>query len=220
MDEAFWHDRWKRGEIGFHQKEVNDLLVKHWPQLGLERGCRVFVPLAGKSLDMAWLAAQGHGVVANELSELAVDAFLSGQGRVPAESYVGLFVVKRAAPYEIWLGDYFALPREAMTGVAGIFDRAALIAMPRALQQLYADKLAWLAAPGTVVLLDTIDYDPSEMSGPPFSIPEDVVHALFSGPFSVELVERRDGMPRSENLKARGLTQLGESLYLLRRKTA
>jgi thiopurine S-methyltransferase len=32
------------------------LLLKHWPAVGAEPGCRVFVPLAGKSLDMAWFA--------------------------------------------------------------------------------------------------------------------------------------------------------------------
>ena len=89
MDPTFWTDRWLRNEIGFHQKEVNDLLVKHWPSLALAPGSQVFVPLAGKSLDMAWLAAQGHTVIGNELSELALDAFLSGQKLTPAEILLG-----------------------------------------------------------------------------------------------------------------------------------
>lgn len=218
MQSSFWLERWQRGEIGFHQKEVNDLLVKHWPSLGLPARSDVFVPLAGKSLDMAWLAARGHRVIGNELSELAVDAFLTGQGLAPAESYAGLLVVKRAAPYELWLGDYFALPREPFRNIAGVFDRAALIAMPRTLQALYADKLAYLTPPGALVLLVTIEYDPSEMGGPPFPVPRDQVQSLFGGPFEVAEIDRRDGMPRSEHLKARGLSWLAEVVYVLKRK--
>ncbi len=218
MHPKFWTDRWQRGEIGFHQPDINDLLVKHWPSLNLANGAHVFVPLCGKSLDMAWLAAQGHTVIGNELSELALDAFLSGQGLAPAESYSGLFTVKRAAPYELWLGDYFALPRHAFRNVAAVFDRAALIAMPRVLQQAYVNKLAELLSPGTQVLLSTIEYDPSEMSGPPFSVPAEQVRALFSAHFDGRELERRDGLPRSENLKGRGLSRLAEVIYVLQRR--
>lgn len=218
MDPEFWHDRWRRGEIGFHQREFNDLLVSHWPRLGIDPQSKVFVPLAGKSQDMAWLAARGHRVVANELSEFAVDAFLCAQGLTPAEAYRGLFVVKYAGPYELWVGDYFALPRDAFRDVAAVWDRAALIAMPRTLQRLYAEKLSALLSPGTRVLLTSISYDPSEMGGPPFPVDSEQVDVLLSPHFDVELLERRDGMPRSQNLKARGLSWLEESVYLATRK--
>jgi len=29
MDADFWHERWERGEIGFHKSRVNPLLL-HW----------------------------------------------------------------------------------------------------------------------------------------------------------------------------------------------
>ena len=56
-----------------------------------------------------------------------------------------------------------------------MFDRAALIAMPRVMQQLYAEKLTQLTPPGCKILLITIEYDPSEMGGPPFPVPADQV---------------------------------------------
>ena len=33
MDAAFWHERWQRGEIGFHKASTNPLLQRWWPQL-------------------------------------------------------------------------------------------------------------------------------------------------------------------------------------------
>lgn len=217
MEPAFWTDRWRKGEVGFHQNAINDLLIKHWPSLGVPSGAAVFVPLAGKSLDMAWLAAQGHKVIGSELSELALDAFLSGQSLVPAESLAGPLVVKRAAPYELWCGDYFALPPAAFRNVAAAYDRAALIAMPPVMRQRYADKLAALLPPGAQVLLITVEYDPVQMTGPPFSVPADEVDRLFGGRFDVRSIERRDGLPRSENLKNRGLSNLAEAVYHLAR---
>jgi thiopurine S-methyltransferase len=55
---AFWHDRWKKDQIGFHNEEVNERLTRHWPTLAIEEGATVFAPLCGKSLDMHWLHEQ------------------------------------------------------------------------------------------------------------------------------------------------------------------
>ncbi|HLD65708.1 MAG TPA: thiopurine S-methyltransferase, partial [Pseudomonas sp.] len=59
MDEGFWQARWSLDQIGFHLAEVNPYLQRHWPILDLPAQARVLVPLCGKSLDLAWLAAQG-----------------------------------------------------------------------------------------------------------------------------------------------------------------
>ena len=74
MQPEFWHQRWADNQIGFHQQAPTPLLLKYWPALGVPTGARVFVPLAGKSLDMAWLAAQGHRVLGVELSQEFVDS--------------------------------------------------------------------------------------------------------------------------------------------------
>lgn len=216
MDSSFWHDRWQRQDIGFHQAEVHDLLEAHWPGLKLAAGSSVFVPMAGKSLDMAWLASQGHNVIANELSELAVDAFLSSQGLVPAESYSGPFRVKRAAPYEIWLGDYFALSPAALRTVAAVYDRAALVAMPRTMQAAYAAKLIELVPRAAPILLTTLDYDPSEMNGPPFSVPRGEIERLFGASHQIAEIQRRDALDANPHFRTRGLTRLQESAYILR----
>src|SRR5450830_150029 len=83
MDSQFWRERWARNQIGFHLPEVNPYLQRHWPLLALAQGAKVLVPLCGKSLDLVWLASQGHRVLGVELSEQAVDAFFSEQGLTP-----------------------------------------------------------------------------------------------------------------------------------------
>ena len=77
MDEQFWQARWAENQIGFHQRETNPYLERYWSQLQLPAGCQVLVPLCGKTLDMLWLAAQGHRVLGVELAERAVEDFFA-----------------------------------------------------------------------------------------------------------------------------------------------
>ena len=72
MDENYWNQKWQRGDIAFHEGEVNSLLQASFQKLNLPKGSRVFVPLCGKTRDLAWLLAQGYRVVGVELSEIAV----------------------------------------------------------------------------------------------------------------------------------------------------
>src|SRR3546814_11751368 len=73
MDTEFWLQRWRDGQTGFHQTRVMPLLQKYWPALSVPQAGRVLVPLAGKSLAMAWLAGPGHGGLGVALSALAVE---------------------------------------------------------------------------------------------------------------------------------------------------
>ena len=85
MDADFWLERWRQGQTGFHMKRPTPLLAKYWPALGVPRGSRVLVPLCGKSLDMLWLASQGHRVLGVELSPLAVGQFFAENRLAPFE---------------------------------------------------------------------------------------------------------------------------------------
>ena len=217
MDPKFWQERWQRAEIGFHQSSPNNLLLKYWPQLNIPNGALVFVPLCGKSLDMLWLTERGHDVLGIEVSELAIDDFFKACNLTPTCQQKGSFNVKQSGSYELWCGDYFAFPPEAARNVTAVYDRAALIAMPPSLQQAYADKLADLTPAGVPVLLISLNYDPSQMDGPPFAIPPPEIKRLFEAAFDVTCLETRDGLPKSENLKKRGLKHLEEAVYVLKR---
>lgn len=219
MTPDFWIERWKKGEIGFHMGAVHEFLPKHWPHLKVAPGSAVFVPLCGKSHDMVWLAAQGHRVIGIELSPLAVDDFFQEQGLEADTRSTGALVVRSAGPYTIWCGDIFDLPAEATAEVAAVYDRAALVALPPSLQPRYAKKLVEILPASAPILLAGLVYPDGEISGPPFSTPLAQVAALFGGNYAIRLAEVRDGLAQSQNLKARGVSSLEETAYILERKT-
>ena len=136
MQPDFWHQRWADNQIGFHQSSPTPLLLKYWPALGIAQGAQVFVPLAGKSLDMAWLAAQGHRVLGVELSQLAVEQFFAEHGLQPETRDSKYGRHHEAGGIELIVGDAFGLDPALLADVAGVYDRAALIALPPALRLL------------------------------------------------------------------------------------
>ena len=91
MDKAFWEQRWQNRDIAFHQPHVHEQLKQLWPLLNLPRESAVFVPMAGKSRDMIWLATQGHRIIGVELSDIAVREFFTEGGQTPARSSEGRF---------------------------------------------------------------------------------------------------------------------------------
>ena len=218
MDHNFWLERWQRREIGFHVDRPQPALVAHWAALGIAPGGRVFVPLAGKSLDMAWLADAGYGVAGVELSPLAVGEFFAGRGDAPEISRRHGFEISRKGPIEIWCGDYFALTRDLIGRLDAFYDRAALVAMPPRMQGRYADQLAALMPAGAAGLLVGLDYDIAEMDGPPFALPRPRIFELFGSQFDIELLEARDGLTTSQHLAKKGVTRLEEASYRLRRR--
>lgn len=218
MDPAFWHERWHNKDIGFHQSAYHDLMQMHWHELGVGRGSQVFVPLCGKSLDMVWLAEQGHRIIGAELSGIAVDEFFAERGLSPEVETASAFSVKRGGPYEIWCGDFFELPRAALAQVAGVYDRASLVAFPPDMQERYTATLTDLVPETARMLLITLDYDQSQMAGPPFAVSRDSVKRLFGDSFAITEVAARSGPPRNAQFIARGLQSMEECVYVLRRR--
>lgn len=216
MEADFWQDRWRSNQIGFHQPEVNRHLRKYWPGLA-EPGARVFVPLCGKSRDLIWLAEQGHAVVGCELSEIAVKAFFSESGLTPRKTVDTPVERWSAASIEILLGDFFSLTPDLIGKVDMVYDRASLVAFPESMRPRYVETLAKLTAPGTTMLLLTLEYPEQEMEGPPFSVGEAEVNDLFDGLVEIELLGAVQN-PFQDFPKFRErLTRLTEKVYRLRR---
>lgn len=220
MDPEFWNARWREGRIGFHQQQVTPLLERHWDAIGVPAGARVFVPLAGKSLDMAWLAGRGHGVLGVELSELAVAQFFAEHGLAPEVSRSRLGIHHRAGAIELIVGDAFALDAATLADCAGVFDRAALIALPPSLRERYARGLYAALPPGCRGLLVTLEYPQREKSGPPFSVPEDEVRALYGRDWRVGVLERRDILADQPGFAAEGVSALDTVAYRLERNAS
>lgn len=218
MDHDFWLERWQKHEIGFHQPKVQPALVKYWPRGAAAPGGTVLVPLAGKSVDMTWLARAGHRVVGVELSQLAIDEFFAELGVAPERKQVGDYSVSTADGIELWCGDFFALSPRDLPRIDALYDRAALVAMPPDMQPRYAAKLSELLPKDATGLLIGLDYDSTEMQGPPFPIPQTMLHELLSAHFDIDVLDARDGLAKSEHLAKRGVTRLEEATYLLRRR--
>jgi thiopurine S-methyltransferase len=214
MNSEFWLDKWRKGEIGFHEGRPNASLQRHWSGLGLPAGGRVLVPLCGKSADLAWLAAQGHEVLGVELSEQAVEAFFAESGLKPAIDRLGAFRRYRAAGIEILCGDVFELDEAQVRGVAGFYDRAALIALPAPQRERYVELLARRLPEHVAGLLVTLEHD-LDGYGPPFSVDGEEVRRLYSG-FRVDCLGEQPG-EFGKGLQHRGATRLIERAYRLQR---
>lgn len=217
MHPEFWHQRWADNQIGFHQDVPTPLLLKHWAALGVAPGARVFVPLAGKSRDMAWLASQGHRVLGVELSQLAVEQFSAEHDLTPELEDTRYGKHYRAGGIELIVGDAFALDADLLRDCTAVFDRAALIALPPELRARYAGELYARLPRGCRGLLVTLEYPQDERPGPPFSVALEEVHALYARDWNVDLLERRPIPPDHPGFVA-GVSRLDTAVYALRRR--
>jgi len=217
MHPDFWHQRWAENQIGFHQDTPTPLLLKHWASLGIAPGAQVFVPLAGKSLDMAWLASQGHRVLGVELSQLAVQQFFAEHGLVPELEQTRYGTHYRAGGIELIVGDAFGLDAEVLRDCTAVFDRAALIALPPDVRARYVSELYARLPANCRGLLVTLEYPQDERPGPPFSVAADEVHALYERDWQVEPLERRSIAPDHPGFVA-GVSRLDTAVYALRHR--
>ncbi|HYQ53206.1 MAG TPA: thiopurine S-methyltransferase [Pseudomonas sp.] len=214
MEPAFWHRKWADNQIGFHQAEASPYLQRYWPALGLAVGSRVLVPLCGKSLDLAWLAGQGHRVLGVELSRRAVEDFFLEHGLAAQVSQHGAFEVWRSGDVELWCGDVFALQAEDVADCAGLYDRAALIALPAPMRERYQAMLTTLMPVGGKGMLVTLEYDQALLAGPPFSVGDAEVRQGFAG-WRIEALEANELIDESPKFQQAGITSLLERVYRL-----
>jgi thiopurine S-methyltransferase len=217
LQPEFWHERWRTGQIGFHQSAVDRHLRRHWPALGLAAHSRVFAPLCGKSLDLQWLRQLGHSVVGVELSAVALESFCMEQGMLVRRRTLDRFDIYEAAQLQLYRGDFFALTPELLGSLAAVYDRAALISWTPELRAAYVAHVTALSRPGTLTLLIAIEYPQAQMSGPPFSLGTEEIHRLYSGSHSIQELSRENILANEPRLRSRGVTQLHEVCYRLTR---
>lgn len=209
MEADFWLERWQRGEIGFHLPRTHPKLLRYWSDVAgsAEKDAAVLVPLCGKTLDMRWLADQGHAVCGVELSQQALDEFV-GESEL-ALSKTGAGYV--GAGWQLHSGDWFEFAADQPFSL--FYDRAALIALPASMRKRYVSHLLDQLADQAAGLLITLEYSQSEMTGPPFSVQEDEVRQLFSGYATVTELHRADILEHEPRFRERGLSQLQEVVW-------
>lgn len=210
MEHDFWRERWQNDQIGFHEKDGNKLLLRHFEAIELPAGSRYFLPLCGKTGDIAQLLIKGYRVVGVELVEKAIIQLFDELGVEPNVSETGSFKHYSAPEIDILVGDVFDLTAGFLGPVNAVYDRAALVAFPPDMRERYAAHLAEITHQAQQMLI-TFEYDQSDMDGPPFNVHEGEVRALYEADYEIELV-RRKVIPQG----LKGQVAANETVWLLK----
>lgn len=214
MSFEFWNGRWQNNQTAFHEGKPNDFLVAHLAAVQALVGkskLRVLVPLAGKAVDVKWLAEQGHEVVGVEFVQKAIDE-LFGDAPIRAHQ-LGPHEAFSVGALTMLCEDFFKLQPSALGVFDFIFDRAALIAIAPATRQSYVELSRALLGPQAQTLLIAITYDQQKCDGPPWSVDSAIVHELFAGR-PVDKLDARSITPPSRIAEA-GVTEMTETAYLI-----
>lgn len=216
MNPEFWQSRWQEGRIGFHKPEVNPLLINYFDKLNLPANSRVLVPLCGKSIDMAWLGAQGYDVIGVELVESAVQEFFAEQSISPTvhqhadnpaiKYYQGQFAEQTIT---LWVADIFALTAEDIGNVDAVYDRAALIALPEDMRLRYSEQIRKMSGHAPQLLI-TLNYDQSKKDGPPFSVNKTQIQQYYGNHYQITELENE-----TSTLNANAALSVTEHVWLL-----
>lgn len=219
-DNELWQQCWRDRDTDFHQVDVNHQLIRFWPGLDLAPGTRIFVPLCGKSLDLLWLACQGHPVIGVELSPLAIRAFFKESRIQPNRLKEGRFTRWQGGNIEILCGDFFDLTADDLGPIAAVFDRAALTALPEDLRAAYLRQLRRIVpAACQILLLTTEEPEAGESREQPFAIAEEI-SSLYGLSFDIELSEVASFFESDPNPEITDLQRVEQKVYRLTPKSA
>lgn len=221
MEYTDWQARWDEGRTGFHQREGNSRLKRHWQDFlgwcgkaGVGQSARVLVPLCGKTPDLTFLAEQRHRVLGVEFVERAARDYFRELGVEPRLEQRGSAPCYGFEQTEILVNDFFALDTDSVGRVELAYDRAALVAISPAKRPAYTAMLADLIEPGGGLFLVSFEHDFG--SGPPFSVPE--VPDLFGDRFEIVQREKRDILEEESRFRERGATRMHEIVWYARRR--
>lgn len=217
MEHEFWHERWSKKEIGFHEGSVNKFLYDHWPELSGGGTEGVFVPLCGKAHDMWWLHDRGHPVIGVELSEIACKDFFEEAGEKAMVHPSEPFTKFKHESLQLWCGDFFQLVPDDLKRSRLVYDRAALIALPPSMRKAYVEHLTAVIPDGTRILLITLDYG-TKISPPPFNVSDEEVRELYSPDYEIEHI-LTNTLPNDHPFtKRKGLIGATESVFRLTKR--
>lgn len=211
MDKNFWNERWEKKEIAFHMNEVNPMLIKHFSYLSLSKGKRIFIPLCGKTLDIKWLLDRNYKIVGIELNESAVKSLFIELKIEPTILEINDFIIYKHENIEIFVGDFFNLSENLLGKVNLIYDRAALVALPKDMRKEYSSHLLNITG-GITQLLLTYEYDQNIMNGPPFCVNDFEIEEHYSCVYSIVLLDKNENLPSGLKRKSNGC----EKVWLLK----
>jgi thiopurine S-methyltransferase len=198
----------------------------------VKRSKRVFVPLCGKTVDLAYLTTLADEVVGVEGIRMALEQFAKEQPQlnISTESTTTTtdgFERFQGDKITLLKGDFFELDATKTDGKFDlIFDRASMVAIEPKLRQAYVDVLGSLLAEGGTILLVVLERKGTEEGmkmGPPFSVSEAAVREQYEDKDWVEtvkLLEQSDQLETKPEDRERfpDLDHLYETVYEIKRK--
>lgn len=213
----------------------NDTCHKKDSSTPSDESFRVFVPLCGKTIDMAFLANQPSvsQVVGIDGIQKALVAFaqenpsfeIDTSSATAAESQV----VERYTGKKIELlrGDLFDLDDKVTNGKFNmILDRGSIVAIQPTLREQYINTIGKLIKPGGSILLIAVDRrsgsEEAMKRGPPFSVDEQEVRRLYGKldwVDEIKLVDEYDEFQHeSQRQRFEGLDSLYELCFVITAK--
>lgn len=188
MDAEFWIKAWNEGRTNFHQQDYHEKLLEFFPLINPLAGQKVLVPLCGKTKDLIWLYHLKLKVQGIELYDQAVKSFFYENELSPVyEERDQDFTHFSHKDIVISCGDFFKFKQ--LDTFDFIYDRAALVALPKAMRKDYSQVIKQSLKLGGKYLLIVYEYDQSKLDGPPFSINTKEINELYENHFAVQLVD-------------------------------
>nr|XP_006818717.1 PREDICTED: thiopurine S-methyltransferase-like [Saccoglossus kowalevskii] len=210
-----WNERWEEGKTSFHLPHVHKLLAEHSKTLiNGRKGIKILFPLCGKTMDMKWLADQGHTVIGVEISNIAIQQFFVENnieytinhvdGLVKGEVYQQRLTYNKGRSLYNVLNETVTIPTkhehfqnikfdqkriyDIIGQVDAIWDRAAFSAIMPSEREKYRDVIISTMNAYTRYCLIGVDFDPSVKPGPPYHAPEVAVEQTFGAHLTIEKI--------------------------------
>lgn len=218
MEISYWLSRWQRDNTGWHMDQVYPNLEKYGDRLKPGEGTTILVPLCGKTHDLVWLAERGARVIGVEVSERAARQFFRENELKYSTRRNGPFTIYSSGRINYYCGDFFKIDRVELPQVDAIYDKAAIIALPKDQRKRYAQTINYTFPGLQRMLINTFEYEQDEMNGPPFAVFEDELQQYYGEEFKISLLHEEPMLDQLQQFGRRGLhSYLRERLYLLER---
>ncbi len=190
MQPEFWLESWKLGgtKTSFHRPDVHPFVRAYTPDYFL-RGQRVLVPLCGKDNALMWFRDRAEGVVGIELASKAIEQFFQEHNLAYHKTADGRY---EAEGITIFNRNILEMKPAEIGRVDLVYDRAALVALPEDLRQLYRQKIDEFMRIGSKCLLITLEFQPYLGATPPFSITPEEVQSYYSDRYIIDHIEKQE----------------------------
>jgi len=188
MEASFWHNLWEKNLTGWHLDSANPFLIEFFSRLELSSSSRVFIPLCGKTIDIKWILDKGYRVAGAELNENAIKELFISLSLKPIIKKIGKFKLYSAENIDIFVGDIFDLSKETLGDIDAIYDRAALVALPKEMRLQYVSLLKNIAKSKPKLLIN-YEYEQKLYGGPPFSIAKKEIEEHYGELYTIKLLK-------------------------------